>query len=260
MINLEELSLYLIIDRDRAHTSFIDGNDLKKDIINHMPKLNKFVFSIDQNLFLDNSNNLPSNQDIQCTLKSLEGYHIVSCVDYFPSEKIAHCHMYTYPCEMRYYYRLTNSFPGGLFKFVNEVVLFDERPFAFEFFLLIAQAFPFLQRLNIENQSAQKCKRSKKSKFVDGHSSMIKFPHMTYLNLSMAHIDYVEQFLDHKKTCLSNYIKLFVDYHCLQRVTHNFTRDTIRVNCAKVKILFFCGKSNIPTHFNTYFPDIEIIK
>ncbi len=54
MSNLEELILNLSIRRRRRthYNSFIDGNNLKNDIISHMPKLNKFVFSIHSNLYL----------------------------------------------------------------------------------------------------------------------------------------------------------------------------------------------------------------
>lgn len=256
MANLEELSLYLVMDRAGGHSSFLNGNDLKKDIINHLPKLNQFLFSIHQSLFVKYSNHFPSNKDIQHTLKGLEDYHIVSYVDHFPRENIAQCHMYTYPCKMKYYHRLTNRFPGGLFKFVNDVLLFDERPFTYEVFRLIAEAFPFLQRLTIENRSKQKRKRSKKSKFI----TSIQFPHMTHLDLAEAHMDYVELFLDHTKFSLLNSIELYVEYRSLQRVTQNFTRDTTRINCAQVKKLLICGQSNISTHLiKTYFPHVESI-
>ena len=43
MLNLEKLSLYLVTS---VRKTFIDGNDLKKNIINHMPRLNKFTFNI----------------------------------------------------------------------------------------------------------------------------------------------------------------------------------------------------------------------
>ena len=46
MSNIEQLSLNLIIGRYDPYNSFIDGDNLKKDIICHMPKLNNFVFSI----------------------------------------------------------------------------------------------------------------------------------------------------------------------------------------------------------------------
>ncbi len=49
MLNLENLNLYLIVCRNKE---FIDGNDLKKNIINHMSQLNKFIFNIRSNISL----------------------------------------------------------------------------------------------------------------------------------------------------------------------------------------------------------------
>ena len=137
---------------------------------------------------------------------------------------------------------------GGSFPFVNDVLLFDERPFTYELFRLIAQTFPFFQRLIIQNYSKQKRQRSKRTKFI----TSIHFPRMTHLDLSEAHMDYVEQFLDHTKTSLFNAITLYVNYRCLQRVTQSFTRDTTRINC---------GQSNNSTHIiKTYFPQAENIE
>ncbi|CAF4662173.1 unnamed protein product, partial [Rotaria sp. Silwood2] len=115
MSNLEKLFLNLSIGRTTPDKSFIDGNDLKIDIMSHMPKLNKFVFSIHSNLDVVDSTHLPSNEDIQRTFKGLEDYQIISYIHYFPDDRIGQCHIYSQPYTMNYLYRLTNSFPGGLF-------------------------------------------------------------------------------------------------------------------------------------------------
>ncbi len=52
---------------------------------------------------------------------------------------------------MKHYNDITNSFSGGLFKCVEEISLFDERPFEHEFFIKISQAFPFLKKLTVSN-------------------------------------------------------------------------------------------------------------
>ncbi|CAF2514202.1 unnamed protein product [Rotaria sp. Silwood2] len=119
MSNLEELFLNISIGLSTPDKSFIDGNDLKRDIINHMPKLNKFVFSIHSNLDVDDLTHLPSNEDIQRTFKGLEDYQIISYIHYLPDDQIGQCHIYSQPYTMNYLYRLTNSFPSGLFKFVH---------------------------------------------------------------------------------------------------------------------------------------------
>jgi hypothetical protein len=63
MSNLEELALYLKLNL--RHKAFIDGNNLKMDIISHMPRLNKFIFNIRSIIYLKNQIYLPSNADIQ---------------------------------------------------------------------------------------------------------------------------------------------------------------------------------------------------
>jgi hypothetical protein len=42
LTNLEELSLYFV----STHGPIIDGDNLEKNIINHMTRLNKFTFNI----------------------------------------------------------------------------------------------------------------------------------------------------------------------------------------------------------------------
>jgi hypothetical protein len=259
MSNLEELILNLSIDRSKPHKSFIDGNNLKNDIISQMPKLNKFVFSIHSNLYLDDLSHLPSNDDIQRTFKGLEDYQIISYIDYFPNGKykFGQCHIYSHPYTMNYLYRLTNSFPGGLFKFVHKVSLIDKRPFEHEFFIRITEAFPFLKTLIIDNQSPQNHKQCQQSNKNHRNLRVIEYPHLITLKLYAVHDDYIEQFLVHTKACLSNYINLCIYYHRLHRITNNFTRDETRINCAKVKYIDDIDKLTIPKHFHTYFPHIE---
>ena len=257
MSNLEELFLNLSIGRSIPDKSFIDGNNLKIDIISHIPKLNKFVFSIHSSFNLEDLTLLPSNADIQSTFKDLEDFQIVSYIHYFPYDHVGQCHIYSQPFTMNYLYRLTNSFPGGLFTFVHKVSLFDEHPFEHEFFIRIAQSFPLLRTLSIENQSPQKHKQCQH--LNEDHCSLplIKYSHLTLLSLDMAHDDYIEQFLIHTKTCLPNCISLRIYYPSLQNVTDNFTKDTTRINCAKINYIYDIDKFDLPKHFYTYFPYIE---
>jgi hypothetical protein len=62
MSNLERLGLYIVFDSD---TRFIDGNYLKKNILNSMTKLNDFQFSITSHISNLKKLNLPSTKDIQ---------------------------------------------------------------------------------------------------------------------------------------------------------------------------------------------------
>jgi hypothetical protein len=85
MSNLEKLDLCLLLYREGK--TFIDGNDLKLNIINHMPLLNKFTFNIRSTTHFYNQINLPSNEYIQQTFKDFENQQIISSIDYFPDEK-----------------------------------------------------------------------------------------------------------------------------------------------------------------------------
>lgn len=255
MLNLEQLSLYLIIWHYDRSKPFFDGDNLKNDIICHTPKLKNFAFSIHSIIRYSDSFNLPSNHDIQRTFKGLEDYQIVSYIDYFPNEKHARCHIYSCPTQMKYYYKLANSFPGGLFNSIRHVFLYDERSFEYEFFLRIAEACPFLKTLVLENESPQNNKQ-----FKTVNLPIIRYPHLILLNLWQADNDYLEQFLDSTKTCLSDNIHLATSYHCLQTVTYNFTRNTTRINCSKVNKLYVCDELITFKDLNDYFPHVENIK
>jgi hypothetical protein len=252
MANLEELFLNIFVDRYFSSRRFVDGNTLQNDIINHMPNLNQFAFSIHSFIHLPDSSHLPSNDDIQRTFKSLEDYQIVSYIDYLPDDKIGY-HIYSYPYTLNSFCRLTNNFPGGYFPFVDEISLRDHRPFEHEFFMRIAQAFAFLRRLTVDNQSPQDQQLDRNH----CNLSMIDYTHLTLLDVEMSHYNYVEQFLDATKTCLGNSIRLIVNYYALQIVTNNFTSDATRINCAKVKYLDGFKRWNVPSHFYDYFPLLE---
>ncbi|CAF3743704.1 unnamed protein product [Rotaria socialis] len=230
MSNLEKLALYLVIDYNEA---FIDGNYLMKSIISHMPHLNEFIFNIRSIIFINNLAYLPSSDDVQRSFIKFDNHKIISCVDYFPKEQIGQCHIYSYPYTPIYYENLTNNFPGGLFNCVKIVEIFDERPFEHEFFIRIAQAFPFLQDLTITNMEAQQ----QKSDDSNRHVALIEYSYLAKLHLLSIHDDYAEQFLLDTKTCLPNNIHLIIDYDILQRVTQNLTRDATRINYSKVERL-----------------------
>ncbi|CAF1019079.1 unnamed protein product [Rotaria sordida] len=164
MLNLEELDLHLKVDR---YKGFIDGNDLKENIINNMPRLIQFTFNIRLTNRRPNQTNLPSNEDIKHTFKDFKDNQIISCADFFEENQFSYCHIYSYPYRMKYYDNITNNFPGGLFKHVDNVSLFDERPFEYEFFLQIAQSFPFMKKLTINNNKPQKNKLYKQSRLTN---------------------------------------------------------------------------------------------
>lgn len=246
MSNLEELFLDIPIYRFFSHQSFVDGNYLKNEIINHMPKLSQFVFSIHSHIDHEyNPAHIPSNDDVQRTFQD----QTISYIHYFPEQKISQCHIYSYPYRMNSFNRLTNSFPGGSFPFVHKLSIFDEYPFEHEFFIRISQSFPRLQTLIINNESPQNHKQHR--------SSIVKYPCLTLLSFPCVHEDYLEEFLDEHRTCLSNHVKLSVGYGILRMVTNNFTRASTRINCKKISFLYMINRDDVPDHFYLYFPHMK---
>ncbi|CAF1244301.1 unnamed protein product [Rotaria sp. Silwood1] len=258
MLNLEELDLYLQIIR--FDKGFIDGNNMKKNIINRMPRLNKFIFNIRSIILsLQKQINLPSNEDIQQTFKDFQENQIISSVDYFSEEGEGQCHVYSYPYTMQHYHGITNNFSGGLFEYVYDVSLFDERPFQHEFFLRISQSFPFMRSLSLTNNKPQNDKLCHRLNDNDHNLSVIKYLHLNELILHTAHDDYIEQFLVDTKTYLQNDIYLSIKYESLQRVTRNFSRNTTRINCAKLSYIGFIRKPEFLPNLSNYFPHAEIL-
>lgn len=245
MTNLERLGLYFIYHNGRI----IDGNELK-NLINHMTRLNKFTFDIWSILPRANQINIPSNEEIQYTFTNFN-HKIISYIDHFPETNLCNCHIYSYPYTLTYYNNIANSFPGGLFKCVRNVSLFDEHPFEHQFFLQIAQSFPLMKKLTVHNQKSQKNENQQ--------WSIISYSHLTELNLVRTHQNYIEQFLCNSKTHLLNDITFHVIYEPLQRVTHNFTRDATRINCSKIDYLFLYNPPEPLQYSKDYFPHAKIL-
>ncbi|CAF4715779.1 unnamed protein product [Rotaria socialis] len=251
MLNLEKLDLQLVVYRKKG---FINGNDFKDDIINNMPRLNNFTFNIRLFNYLPNQTTKISNENIQCTFKDFKSNEIISCVDYFQEKQYSYCHIYSYPYKMNYYVNISNNFPGGLFKNVHRVSLFDERPFEHEFFIQIQKSFPFMKELTVVNEKPQKNKLCRKSKNDNQYLSTIKYPHLTKLSLLQVHDDYVEQFLLDTDVFMPNNAHLLVDYQAMKRVTENFTRHATRVNCAKLASVSLIDTYKCIKPVKGYFP------
>jgi hypothetical protein len=247
MTNLERLELSFV---GYVTKSFIDGNNLKQNIIYHMPLLKKFTFNI-RSIWFDSPMNVSSNEDIQQTFKDFKDMHIISCVDYFQKRKYSQCLVYSYPYELEHYRQITNQFPGGLFRCVREVSLYDEHPFEHEFFLRIARSFPLVEKLTLIN-------KKKQTQNQNQHLSIIKYSHLIELDLSEAYRDYHEQFLFDTKTCLPNNLRVRMNYQSVKKVTRNFRRNTTRYNCMKITHARFYNKFNFPEHFKDYFPNAYI--
>ncbi|CAF1544678.1 unnamed protein product [Adineta ricciae] len=254
MYHLEELSLCFTVHEEKT---FLDGNNLKKDILRHLSRLNRFSFSISSFIFASYQTTLPSPEDIQRTFDDFSNLQVHSCVDYFPKARLGRCLIYSCPSLLRYYDIITNHFPGGLFINVRKISLVDEHPFEHEFFHVIQKSFPFLQRLSVQNDHPQKCKPFSKSIDENENSSVIDYPYLNELFIVKVHDDYVEQFLVHSKTSFQNSI-LHINYESLQRITHNFTRDDTRINCTRINQLVLYGEKNHSDCLQEYFPSAKI--
>ncbi|CAF4492753.1 unnamed protein product [Rotaria socialis] len=119
----------------------------------------------------------------------------------------------------------------GIFIKVRSVIVTDDIcPFEHEFFRIISQSFPFLQTLSIQNDEPQKSKKNS--------ITFITFSHLAVLNLELAHIDYVEQFLFE------------------MMITNNFTNDAARLNFTQLKTLVTEKPFVRPDNFHSYFPQL----
>ncbi|CAF4656351.1 unnamed protein product [Rotaria sp. Silwood2] len=93
----------------------------------------------------------------------------------------------------------------------------------------------------------------------DNHNlSIVKFFYLTELNISRVHDDYIEEFLLNTKTYLQNNILLHINYKSLEKMTHNFTRDDTRINCAKINEIYFFGEVKYSKSLQNYFPFAKI--
>ncbi|CAF4185607.1 unnamed protein product, partial [Adineta steineri] len=212
MINLEELILFLIAIR--TDSTLVDGTELYDEVLVHMSQLNKFVFSINTNVFIENNEmDVPSNEEIQNSFIGRGYGQVGSCVHFEPrkpknrvidfeeAKAIVKSHIYSLPYQFESFLHLNNSFKGGM--------------------------FPLVKTLTISNLEPQKKKQ---------HSStLISFPHLNLLNLVDAHDDYAQQFLVDANTHLPCLLDLCILYESLEIVTYNFTNDATRLYCSKLK-------------------------
>jgi hypothetical protein len=155
MLNLEELTLFLSVIR--TELPYIDGTHLYNDFLAFMPRLNKFTFSINT-LVHDNDVkiNLQSNLDIQNSFMNIGYQHIGSYADVKLTKTRPRCNVYSLPYQFYTFFNLTNLFQGGKFDKVRWLIMADSYPFEHEFFKIISQDFPFLQRLRVINFEPQR--------------------------------------------------------------------------------------------------------
>jgi hypothetical protein len=155
MINVEELKLYLLVER--LDSTYINGIQMYDQILIYMPQLNKFTFSIKTRVINKNIKiNLSSNEDIQHSFIGKIYGRVGSYVDCRSMGTEGRCHVYSLPYEFEYFIKLDTAFPGGMFSKVRYLMMTDVRPFQRELFKVISQDFPYLECLYICNHKEEK--------------------------------------------------------------------------------------------------------
>ena len=239
MANLEELTLNIDI---KDQNTFLNGTRINDDILVHMSQLQKFHF----HFCIENE--LYSIEDIQRTFTDI-GYKNVQCIGAGTGWQKT-WHMFSVPFVFDYLRSLGNTFPDIVFTRVIDLDVSDIVPFKHEFFVRISRSFPFLKKFAVRNSERQ----SPILTHSTADRSVVEYPYLVSLSLEYAHIDYIEQFLNRTKTSLPQLKKLTVDYDPLLIVTEDFTRETTRLNCAKVKHLAVDKMLVHSQQFHTYFP------
>ena len=245
MSNLEELTLFLLIYR--YDSTYNDGNQLYDQILIHMPRLNKFNFSINTSIYYTYINTtLPSNDDIQRSFIGRKYQQVGSYADDDLMLSLPRCHIYSLPYQFENFFFSTNSFQGGIFEKVKWVKITDTRPFEHEFFKIISKSFPFLIQLTVQNYEQQQNKQ---------HSStFVVFPHLLSLHLTGAHDDYAEELLLKKNTHLPCLKRLTIRYQSLEIITNHFTNNAIEFNCTELTYLSIAEPFVARENFHLYFP------
>ena len=214
MLNLEELTLFLPVLKSGA--PYIDGDQLYDEVLKFMPELNKFIFSIHtQVMSIDGKRtiNLQSNEMIRNSFIEKEFQSIDICANEQLVGDAANCHVYSLPYQFREFLYLNNCFQGGKFDKVRLLSMSDQRPFEHQLFQIISKDFPFLQTLIIHNN-----KRPNNEQH--SLSTLITFNHLSELDLSYAHSDYVIEFLSEKITRVPHLTNLII--LCENRISEHF--------------------------------------
>jgi hypothetical protein len=254
MSHLEELTLNLHIFGGSAYVS---GTDLDNEILTYMPRLHTFIFYIaSENVIADPTVHI-SADDIKRTFTNIKHGQVACMVDYFTTMKIM-CRVFSVPFKFHSLERVTNNIPNIVFNSVTHLKLHEKDPFKHEFFVRLAQGFPFLKNLTIGNIQPPFWRFHEIHLLERDWCSTVEYPHLISLDMKEAGTHYVEHFLNETKTRLPRLSKLKVAYQELKMVTKNFTRDETRCNCARVKQLNGQRLIVYPKKVYCYFPLLSV--
>ena len=250
MPNLEKLTLYIPI---KGRNTVINGTYVQHDILDYMPQLHSFTFYICAYVETFDLSYKLSREDIQQTLTNIG---VTSMVNYIQDE-IAACSIFSLPFEFDYLKHLGNKFPNIIFSYVTFLLVEDINPFKHEFFIRIARSFLILKYLRIFNKESQVSDdlMTFSSDNCQLHS-IIEYLHLTRLDVTYAHRDYVEQFLNETKAFIPCLTEFGVSADHLKAVTKDFTRKETRRNCAKVERIDTLGSLIYSEDVFLYFPSL----
>ncbi|CAF2096341.1 unnamed protein product [Rotaria magnacalcarata] len=257
MSQLENLTLSLLVC-DRA--SFIDGTHLINDIASKMSYLNAFIFNITTTGTTMDEELYPTSDEVSRVLIQA-GYNVECYID-CSQLGLGSCHIYSLPFTMERMDTFVDNFPDGVFLTVRHLFVHDLfRPFEHDFFIQISQSCPLLHKLTISNSNAQQKKFMHQQNEHEQTSSIVQFSHLMILDLSMASLDYAEQFLFDFNTHLPCLNTLLINYYILVNATQYFTNNPARATCSKLQRIICEEKPKMyPENFCAYFPLLKKIK
>ena len=178
-----------------------------------------------------------SNEDIQKTFTHV-GYEQADCIlRYSNTGPLTRCQIFSLPFAFDRLEMVSNKFPNVIFNNVTFLWVQDSVPFEHEFFVRIAQSFVLLKHLRIVNYEPQRYKSAQLKSENNQSYPVVEYPYITTLEIMYVSMAYIEQLLDASKTRLPRLTELKVKYDRLKRVTENFTRDAMRLNCINVQKL-----------------------
>ena len=175
LISLEELTLFLSIIR--IDSNHLDRVQLHNEILCSMPKLNKFIFSIETAMQKTREGIvLSSHEQAQRSFIHPGFQSVGSYLEIFSPTDGTRGHEYSLPCQfsirshicsLPYQFErfssITNSIPTGIFHCVVILLVTDIRPFEHECFRIISQSFPLLKILYVVNGELQASKQQPKT-------------------------------------------------------------------------------------------------
>jgi hypothetical protein len=250
MINLEELKLHLTVFRPNRR--YIDGVQLSDQVLNHLPRLQKFSFYIRTEVTHKESNlPLQTKEAIQSSFSGRDYQRVASFVHNDANNTDGKCQIFSLPYDFGYFLRLDNSFQGGPFCKVRFLTMDDEHPFEDALFRVISQDMPLLEHLEISNHHPQKDKQCS--------STILAFPHLKHLDLQCAHDDYAELFLLKTNTCLLRLSTLCIEYKAIRRLTNGFNSDSTCFNFHGLRSIDVSPVSIYERKFVEYFPVSAIV-